>query len=55
MPTTPDTDIPDQDFDADPMEDSPPPHSLAECVREAPLTALATAFIAGLVLGRLVL
>jgi len=55
MPATPDSDTLDQDLEDDVLEDRPLPHSFSECVRESPLTALTAAFVAGLVLGRLVL
>ncbi|HEX4636744.1 MAG TPA: hypothetical protein VH189_11220 [Rhizomicrobium sp.] len=54
MPTTPDP-APEQDNeDTDLYVDHPPPESFSDAVREAPLTAMITAFIAGLVLGRLI-
>jgi hypothetical protein len=40
----------------DMYEDQPlPPETFSDAVREAPLTAIITAFVAGLVLGRLIL
>lgn len=54
MPVTPNS---DQDFtpeDGAPP-DMPPHETLSDCVREAPLAALLTAFIAGLFVGRVVL
>lgn len=33
----------------------PPPSSFADAVREAPLVAVAAAFVAGLVVGRMIL
>ena len=54
MPTIPDSDLPDADEQDDLIIDRPPPSSFSDAVREAPLTAIATAFIAGLVVSRLV-
>ena len=57
MPTTPDPD-PRDDYlpeDEDLTVDHPPPSSLIDAVREAPLVAVAAAFVAGLVLGRMIL
>ena len=55
MPITPDSDLPEQDDEEELFVDRPPPESFSAAVREAPLTAIATAFVAGLVLGRLIL
>ena len=57
MPTTPDPD-PRDDYlpeDEDLTVDHPRPSSLIDAVREAPLVAVAAAFVAGLVLGRMIL
>lgn len=53
MPSIPDSDVPDRDDEEDLTIDRPPPSSFSDAVREAPLTAIATAFIAGLVISRL--
>lgn len=53
MPVTPETDHLDQDRDEDLDVDRPPPQTFSDAVREAPLTAIATAFIAGLLVSRL--
>jgi len=55
MPITPDSDLPEQEDEEELFVDRPPPESFSAAVREAPLTAIATAFVAGLVLGRLIL
>jgi hypothetical protein len=55
MPITPDSDLPEQDGEDDLYVDRPAPENFSTAVREAPLTALATAFVAGLVVGRLIL
>jgi hypothetical protein len=54
MPVTPE---PDPDFSREDAQelDASPHKDLSECIREAPLTALLTAFLAGLFVGRLVL
>jgi hypothetical protein len=49
MPVTPDA---GEDF---PPEENEETAHLSDCVREAPIAALLTAFIAGLFIGRLVL
>lgn len=54
MPTIPDSDLPEEDDQEDLTIDRPPPSSFSDTVREAPLTAIATAFIAGLVVSKLV-
>jgi hypothetical protein len=41
--------------DEDLTIDHPPPSSFADAVREAPLVAVAVAFVAGLVLSRMIL
>jgi|KBSMisStandDraft_5_1062788.scaffolds.fasta_scaffold148631_2 hypothetical protein len=51
---TPDTELPDQDDDKDLYVDRPLPHTFSDAVREAPLTAIAAAFVAGLLMSRLV-
>jgi hypothetical protein len=56
MPTTPDPRddyLPeDEDLTAD---HPPPPSSFADTVREAPLVAVAAAFVVGLMVGRMIL
>jgi hypothetical protein len=58
MPTTPDPD-PREDYlpeDEDLAVDRPPPpSSFVDAVREAPLVAIAAAFVAGLLIGRMIL
>ena len=54
MPTIPDPDLPDRDDEEDVYVDRPQPSSFSDAVREAPLTAIATAFVAGLVLSKLI-
>jgi hypothetical protein len=56
MSTTSDPALEQDNDDSDLYVDHPlPPESFADVVREAPLTAVITAFIAGLVVGRLIL
>lgn len=54
MPVTPDSDRDFMPEDSTPA-DAPAHETLSDCVREAPLAAVLTAFIAGLFVGRLVL
>jgi len=51
---TPDTELPDQDDDKDLYVDRPRPHTFSDAGRDAPLTAIAAAFVAGLLMSRLV-
>jgi hypothetical protein len=56
MPDIPDPNMSDPDEEIEQLyADRPPPESFADAVREAPLVAVATAFIAGLLIGRLIL
>jgi hypothetical protein len=54
MPITPDDDFPEQDEEEALFVDRPPPDTFSDAVREAPITAIAMAFVAGLVLSRLI-
>jgi len=35
------------------VDQAPPPENFSDAVREAPLTAIVTAFVAGFIMGRL--
>jgi|GEM_PF-6685064 hypothetical protein len=54
MPSTPDNNTSDQDDEIEDLyADRPTPGNISEAVREAPLVAVATAFVAGLLVSRL--
>lgn len=56
MSTATDPALEQDNEDTDLYADQPlPPETFADVVREAPLTAVVTAFVAGVVLGRLIL
>ena len=56
MSTTSDPALDQDNEDTDLYVDHPPlPETFSDAVREAPITAIVTAFVAGMVLGRLIL